>query len=388
MGRPRFSIVIPTRQRHQTLPYAIQSVLFQNCDDFELIVQDNCSGPETWDVVKQFRTPKLKYQRAGRLLPMNENWEMALDLCEGDYLFYMGDDDALMPDGLRLAADILQRTELEILSWQKYTYWWESSLEPTLHGRLFLHLGCNFQMVDPRAMLESFYDWKIGFGVLPSIYTSLVHRRVVEQVRARTGGTYFTIGAPDVWTGITNSLVAQRVGVFERGLSLSGNSGASTGCAYFFRSKGEARRRDYHAEEGGTLEQLTHSALIPSVNLEINHADQQIRAKEMLFPNDDRLQVKIPVVLASMAANINRDPDSYDETLSEIGQLAAKYSISLSTLTIPARSHAPKQVMQGPLFGANQKLDALAVNCPEAGVHDVHQAARLAGAILPPLTIQ
>ena len=37
-NQPRFSIVIPTRQRHQTLGYAIQSVLFQNYPDFEVVV--------------------------------------------------------------------------------------------------------------------------------------------------------------------------------------------------------------------------------------------------------------------------------------------------------------------------------------------------------------
>jgi hypothetical protein len=40
------------------------------------------------------------------------------------------------------------------------------------------------------------------------------------------------------------------------------------------------------------------------------------------------------------------------------------------------------------MFGPNQSLDGLAVCCPEAGVHDVAQAARLAAAVLPVLTIQ
>ena len=38
---PKFSICIPTRERHHTLPYAVASVLAQTYDDFEVIVQDN-----------------------------------------------------------------------------------------------------------------------------------------------------------------------------------------------------------------------------------------------------------------------------------------------------------------------------------------------------------
>lgn len=386
--RPRFSIVIPTRERHHTLAYAIQSVLFQDCPDFELIVQDNASSEETWKVVRQYHSPKIKYQRAPYTLPMNENWEAALPLCEGEYIYFMGDDDALMPDGLRLASNILTRMPLEILTWQKYTYWWDSTLEPSYRGRLFLHLGCEFRKIDPRAALEAFYDWRIGFGALPSVYTSLVHRDVIARARALTGGAYFPVGAPDVWTGILNCLAATQVGMFERGVSLCGNSGASTGCAYFFRSKGEERRKDYLAEEGKSLTELTHPSLIPSVNLEINHADHQLRARDLLFPNDQRLQVRIPLVLGAMASNINRDPDSYDATLADIDGLATKHGISMTTLNIPARASSHRSTVQGPLLGLDQKIQTLAINCAEAGVHDCSQAARLAAAILPTITIQ
>jgi hypothetical protein len=40
------------------------------------------------------------------------------------------------------------------------------------------------------------------------------------------------------------------------------------------------------------------------------------------------------------------------------------------------------------MLGPNQALEGLAVNCPEAGAHDVAQAARLAASVLPVLTIQ
>jgi len=364
------------------------SVLFQDFPDFELIVQDNCSTPETYEVVKQYPSPKLKYQRSTTVLPMNQNWEMALNLCEGEYIYFMGDDDGLMPDGLRLADDILHRVSLEVLSWRKYTYWWDNALEPALQGRLFIHVGSQFQTFHARRLLESCYDWTIGFGTMPSIYNSLVHRNLVDRIRGRSGGVYFAAGAPDAWTGITNAAFTEQVGIFERGISMCGNSGFSTGCSYFFRSKGAERRDLYHREEGKTIEQIVHPLLIPCINLEISNADVMIRAKEMLFPKDERLQVKIPTVVQQMANNINRDPDAYDEVLGEIRALSDKYAIPMSAIQIPARAPAVRSPVQGPLFGPNQQLDTLAVYCPLAGVHDVHQAARLASAILPGLTIQ
>ena len=388
MNAPRFSIVIPTRQRHQTLAYAIQSVMNQNHPDFELIVMDNCSSEETWHVVKQFRSPRLRYERSPRVLPMNENWETGLSLCQGEYVFFLGDDDALMPDGLGLASDILTRAPLDVLSWLKYTYWWDSAIEPTVRGRLFVHFGCNYHELDRERVIQDFYDWRTGMNRLPSIYTSLVRRTLIDDIKAKTGGRYFALGAPDVYTGIANAWFGARLGLFERALSIGGNSGFSTGTAWYFRSKGQARRDAYHADEGADEKQLMHEALIPSVNLEVNLADTQLRTRQLLFPNDERFQVRIPAVLAAMAANMNRDPASYDAVSGEIAALASKYGIDPASVALPPRASERRGVAQGLLFGPGQALEGLAVSCPEAGVHDVAQAARLAAAVLPVLTIQ
>lgn len=389
MNRPRFSIVIPTRQRHQTLGYAMQSVLFQDCPDYELVVMDNCSSPETWDVVRQFRSPKVRYERSPRVLAMNENWETGLALAQGEYVFFMGDDDALMPDGLRLATAILDRTALDVLTWLKYTYWWDSAIEPSVRGRLFVHFGAAFDLIDRIETIRSFYDWRTGMNRLPSIYTSLVKRTLIDKVMAATGGKYFALGAPDVYTGIANAWFGDRIGRFERGLSIGGNSGFSTGTAWYFRSKGQARRDAYHADEGKDEGQLMHPALIPSVNLEVNLADTQLRTTELLFPGDERFQVRIPTVLAAMAANMNRDPASYDLVAGEIRALAGKYAVDAATVALPARaSTEARPGAQGLLAGPNQTLEGLGVNCVEAGVHDVAQAARLAASVLPVLTIQ
>ncbi len=387
MSKPRFSIVIPTKERHATLESAIRSVLEQEEPDFEVIVQDNCSSPETAAVVRQFESPKLKYNRAQSPLPMNENWEAGLELCEGEYVYFMGDDDALMPDGLRLASSLLNRLPLEILSWRKYTYWWDNAIEPTLAGRMFLHLDAAFQQIDPLALLEAHYDWRVGTDILPSIYSSLVHRNIISRVKAKTG-KYFAVGAPDNFTGIANAAVAQSIGWFERGLSLCGNSGASTGCSYFFRSRGAERRQSYHQEEGKSIGEIIHPALIPSVNLEVNFADMQLRVKEMMFPDDARIRFNPHKMLLSMAANINRDPACYDEVAAEIRQLAQKCGIDPSLIALPPRQTVARATMQGPLAGPNSQVNMLAVNCSQAGVHDAARAAVLATSILPVLTIQ
>jgi glycosyltransferase involved in cell wall biosynthesis len=66
MTMPFFSVVIPTFNRGDLLPYAVQSVLKQTFEDFEIIVSDNCSSDDTPKVSKQFEDPRFRYLRTPR----------------------------------------------------------------------------------------------------------------------------------------------------------------------------------------------------------------------------------------------------------------------------------------------------------------------------------
>ncbi len=60
MSRPFLSLVIPTRERHETLAYAIETALMDPMADLEVIVSDNLSSQQTADVVRAVTDPRLK----------------------------------------------------------------------------------------------------------------------------------------------------------------------------------------------------------------------------------------------------------------------------------------------------------------------------------------
>ena len=64
MSRPRFSVLIPTRERADTLYHALRTCLDQDFDSFEVVVSDNCSSPATREVVERLASPRLKYVRS------------------------------------------------------------------------------------------------------------------------------------------------------------------------------------------------------------------------------------------------------------------------------------------------------------------------------------
>ena len=65
MNYPNVSVIIPTYNRAELLPRAIQSVLNQTFKDFELIVVDDCSTDNTPGVVNKFlkKDDRIKYVR-------------------------------------------------------------------------------------------------------------------------------------------------------------------------------------------------------------------------------------------------------------------------------------------------------------------------------------
>ena len=101
MARPLFSIVLPTRERAETLAFALRTCLNQDFDDYEIVVSDNCSSPATRAVVDAAGSAKIKYVRSDVPLSINASWEFAISHASGEYVTGIGDDDGMMPYALR-----------------------------------------------------------------------------------------------------------------------------------------------------------------------------------------------------------------------------------------------------------------------------------------------
>src|SRR5262245_17712142 len=98
MAKPRFSVLIPSRNRLEVLQLAVQSVVAQGRRDVEIVVSDNASDQDYVDLLASIEELEVKYSRSDDLLSVTDNWNRALSLAAGDYIIMLGDDDALTPD--------------------------------------------------------------------------------------------------------------------------------------------------------------------------------------------------------------------------------------------------------------------------------------------------
>ena len=82
----KFTILIPTRERADTLYHTIRACLNQTYSNYEVIVSDNYSQDNTYDVVHSFSDSRLKYINTGKRMSMSENFDFALSYVSDGYV--------------------------------------------------------------------------------------------------------------------------------------------------------------------------------------------------------------------------------------------------------------------------------------------------------------
>lgn len=106
--KPKVSVCIPTYNRADILPYAVNSVLNQTYSDFELIICDDASQDHTAKVVSQWSDSRIRYIRHPQNIQRSRNMRSGYDAAMGEYFIKFDDDDALTPTFLEKAIAVLE----------------------------------------------------------------------------------------------------------------------------------------------------------------------------------------------------------------------------------------------------------------------------------------
>lgn len=112
--RPKFSVCIPAYNRARHLAPLLDSILAQDYEDFEIVLCEDRS-PERDAIVAIADDYLQKYPGKLRIF-LNEhnlgydgNVRNLVEKAAGEYCFFMGNDDLMCPDALRVAADVIDR---------------------------------------------------------------------------------------------------------------------------------------------------------------------------------------------------------------------------------------------------------------------------------------
>jgi len=106
----KVSIIIPTYNRLHVLPRALDSVLAQTFQDFEIIIVDDASTDATAAYIDSLDEPRLRYLRHETNQYAAGARNTGLDAANGEFIAFLDSDDRWLPH--KLAAQLEQLEEL------------------------------------------------------------------------------------------------------------------------------------------------------------------------------------------------------------------------------------------------------------------------------------
>lgn len=108
---PKISILMGIYNCAATLPEAIDSILAQTCTDWELILCDDGSKDDTYQVAEGYRQrfpDKIKLLKNPHNMGLNQTLNNCLEVAEGTYIARMDGDDISVPERFQKELDFLE----------------------------------------------------------------------------------------------------------------------------------------------------------------------------------------------------------------------------------------------------------------------------------------
>lgn len=300
----RFTVVIPTRERCDTLEWALKTCTTQDYDNLEILVSDNNSADHTEEVVRSFNDSRIRYINTGRRLSMSENFEYALSHTGEGYVGFIGDDDGLLPDAVKDVADIVEQHACRALIWPVQAYYWPGYIETQFANTLFMNLAqeAKVREVSAASMLQDVSTFRRHYQTLPSLYFGFVHQDVIQLITRRSGKFWHSI-TPDVYAGVAIAAVLDSYHISSRAYSLVGVSKHSNGASQL--SGHDAK--DPYAESARFVSENTipfHRQLVYAPSAPILVAEAFLQVRDHLGPQD-KLKIDMRDVIKAALADQN-----------------------------------------------------------------------------------
>lgn len=119
---PKVSIITPSYESSKFIAKAINSVLGQSLDDWEMIVVDDCSADDSAAIVSSFAEQDARVKlielskNSGAAVARNE----AIKVAQGRYIAFLDSDDIWQPEKLKSQITFME-SERVLLSYGDYT---------------------------------------------------------------------------------------------------------------------------------------------------------------------------------------------------------------------------------------------------------------------------
>lgn len=195
------SIIMPSRNCLTYLKCAIQTVITQKYEDYELLVSDNHSDDGTWEYLQTIQHPRVRIMQPPKIYSMVGHYEWLLTQTKGDWITIVGSDDGVQPYFFHLADNLIKLANahnIKVINAERAYYFWQDGLWENLQT-----LYIAYQTFTIRNAGKEFFSTMLtaeGYFSLPQIYAgSLVHRDIIQQIKGIQGGKFYYDVNPDAY---------------------------------------------------------------------------------------------------------------------------------------------------------------------------------------------
>lgn len=110
------SVCIPAYNNAGYIKDTIDSILGQTYHNLELVIVDDCSKDNTYELIKNIPDERIKLYRNEKNLGMSGNWNRCLELCSGEYIKLICADDVLAPNALEKEVTALENNPTAVIA--------------------------------------------------------------------------------------------------------------------------------------------------------------------------------------------------------------------------------------------------------------------------------
>ncbi len=311
-------VIIPTRNRADTLQCALRTALNQHYQPYKIWVSDNCSIDNTADIVAAIKDSRVQYIRPEKSLSMSSHWEFALDHISEGYVMILGDDDGLYADAVDHAARLLQQHNATAICWGYAPYLWPGI------GNIFFHpLYDTVGFQTTHSVLEQVRNDVGKIRMLPGFYWGFIDIKFYKIIKARDG-SFFNSSIPDYYSAAVLSGVIDRYLYTQSALSIGGTSPKSLGVSFVAHEKEkEGGRNEFFTQ----LDTPVHPKIVFGKDGITALADPYFHAfdRSTTLPELNLLAV-LEKSLKLVAGGASKE--KYDETVAVLKEIANRNNLT------------------------------------------------------------
>ncbi len=375
----KFTVIIPTRERSDTLYYTLKTCVTQDYDDLEILVSDNFSQDNTREVVESFEDKRIRYINTGKRVSMSRNWEFALDHVNEGYFTFLGDDDGLLPDAVSDINSILQVTGTLAVSWLKAFYAWPTL--PEINNLLSIPLRNSLIICPAKKIRRDLITGLCSYSRGPCFYNGFVDKAVVDKIKTRTG-TFFKSITPDAYSSLAALSEIDEYYYSTRPFSVNGASHHSNGhaCGTYCVERSDALSpTDKFMNEIDLPIHSKMDVILGSVNSNIAEAFLQANSACYI----DKLGISTTYWKFRIARELSyKTRNTYEVGMSKLDQLDSsalgKWTFRLSQVLLPNRPSPPSV----PHYGLNIMEGVLCLDARAFDINNIFEASQLVRRLL------